>query len=225
MYKQILNSTFAYRRFPVLLNYLWRTCNSPNRYVGDPVYYQSVPIALIIGKPTLITNNSVGLSLSYRCLFVSIKLEVKTMGTEALYSVKSLNSFEIGSRWPSFERFRTNGASGLEPIKNGKIGVLHVKGSEYRILSGADFQYILGLATEVDRLKKGLKVVLCAAKSMERHGDEVSLETLKAAVSMIIEAPELPTRNEFDDVKPENFDLEPDDEIELDNIERPLVGA
>jgi hypothetical protein len=47
---------------------------------------------------------------------------------------------------------------------------------------------------------------------------------LAEAVAMLGDMPELPTRNSFDRLVPENFDLDEDDEVMLDpdEIKRPL---
>jgi hypothetical protein len=139
-------------------------------------------------------------------------------------STKTLSAyFKVGPSWPSFERFRLSGPGALDSINSGTIGVLRIKESQYRLLAESDFQYLLGLAAEVDRLKNGLRVVLCAAKVVEMHNDEPSMETLRAALSMIVNVPELPVRRNFDGIEPEGLLEDADrDEVELDNIARPF---
>lgn len=142
------------------------------------------------------------------------------------------NCLKPGPSWSSFEKFRLSGTEALKSINSGRVGILRVKGSQYRILEESDFQSLLGLATEVERLQKGLKVVLCAARVVEmmHKGEEPSpdIETLKAAVSMIVTVPELPVRRGSDYIEPEGLFQSEDtdeDEVELDNITRPLTNA
>ena len=135
---------------------------------------------------------------------MDLEVSGKMLTTALLNRTQAPVSFEVGTTWSSFERFRQSGPSGLEQIRFGTMGVLQSKGAQYRILADADFQYLLGLATEVDRLKQGLHVVMCAARVVEKHTDKDSIDTLMAAISMI-KIPELPIRNEFSNIKPEGI--------------------
>jgi hypothetical protein len=149
------------------------------------------------------------------------------MSSTTLYQPnKTLGTyFKPGPSWSSFERFRLSGPGALDSVNSGAIGILRVKESQYRILSESDFQYLLGLAAEVDRLKNGLKVVLCAAKVVQMHHDEPSMETLRAALAIIVNIPELPVRRDFDSIEPEGLfenTGQDEDEIEIDNIVRPF---
>jgi hypothetical protein len=153
-----------------------------------------------------------------------------TMNATTLYqSAKAPdNYFKPGPSWPSFENFRVSGVGALGEIHSGRIGLLHVRGAQYRIISESDFQHLLGLATEVDRLREGLKVVICAARVVAMHKDELSIETLTAALSMIVKVPELPVRSDFGYIEPEGLPESvsiDDDEVELDNILRPSTNV
>lgn len=132
-----------------------------------------------------------------------------------------------GRTWSSFEQLRTEGASSLEPIKNGTVATLHTKTGQYRILEEHDFQKLLGLATDVARLRKGLRMVLQAVRVVQKHRDDDSLNLLVEAVTMVGSLPELPTREGFEALLPEKMDIEPDDEVELDpeRIERPFAAS
>ena len=129
-----------------------------------------------------------------------------------------------GPSWPSFEKFRTEGAKALESLKDGKVATLHTKTGQYRILEEGDFQKLLGLARDVERLRGGLRVVAQAVRVVQKHRDEDTLKLLADAVTMMGSLPELPTRDGLDPLFPEGFNLEPDDEVELDpnQIGRPL---
>ncbi len=138
---------------------------------------------------------------------------------------QTTSNLKLGSSWSSFEKFRTEGARGLEHIKNGTVATLQTKTGHYRILSESDFQTMYGLARDVDRLRGGLRVVLSAARAVQKHQDSDTIEVLLESVKLLGSLPELPTRQEFEALIPEGFDLEDlDDEvtIEPNQINRPL---
>ena len=93
-----------------------------------------------------------------------------------------------------------------------------------QLIEERDFQAKYGLASDVDRLRGGLRVVVLAVRAAQKHPDPENLNLLAEAVAMLGDLPELPTRNSFDRLVPENFDLDEDDEVMLDpdEIERPL---
>jgi hypothetical protein len=100
-----------------------------------------------------------------------------------------------GPAWESFEDFRTAGKAGLESIPNGGVATLNCKAGKFRILREEDFQYLVGLAAEVQRLAKGVKVVAQAAKVVIKHPDEEHVKLLLECASLIAESPELPQRD------------------------------
>lgn len=137
--------------------------------------------------------------------------------------------WQQGPSWSSFEKFRNEGAKSLESIKDGTVASLHTKTGQYRILEEHDFQTLLGLARDVERLKGGLRVVGLAVRIVQKHPDDpdsVSLlvEAVTEAFTMLGCSPELPTRSNFDYLSLEDDDIDPDDEVTLDpdQIERPL---
>ena len=103
---------------------------------------------------------------------------------------------------------------------------MHTKTGQYRIVEEHDFQNLLGLATDVARLRKGLRLVLQSVRVVQKHRDEDSLNMLVEAVTMGGSLSGLPARRGFEDLIPENIDIEPEDEVELDpeRIERPFVA-
>ncbi len=132
-----------------------------------------------------------------------------------------------GPHWSSFEKFRSDGAKSksLESVKDGKVGTLHTKTGQYRIVEEHDFQKLLGLARDVERLRGGLKLVMQAVRVVRKHPDDnESLELLATSVTLLGDLPELPTRSSFDPLLPEGFDIDPDDEddLDFDQIKRPF---
>jgi hypothetical protein len=97
-----------------------------------------------------------------------------------------------GPHWNAFEEFRKAGSSGLEKIAPHSVGALNCKAGSFKILHDADFQWLLGLSSEVGRLQKGLKVVVQAAKIALDHPDADHIGLFISAASMLAELPELP---------------------------------
>lgn len=133
-------------------------------------------------------------------------------------------SLRPGDSWPSFEKFRSEGAKALKSVGNGIVAVLHTKTGQYRIVEEQDFQQMYGLACDIDRLRGGLRMVKLAVLAVQKHPDKESLNVLAEAVAMLGTLPELPTRDGFDSLLPEGFELDLDDEVILDpdQIERPF---
>ena len=124
----------------------------------------------------------------------------------------------------SFEQFRTEGAKALKSVKNGVIASLHTRTGQYRIIEEHDFQELYGLARDVDRLRGGLRVVALAVRAAQKHPDRESLEVLAEAVAMMGNLPELPVRDKFESLIPEELDWDEEDEVILDPnlVNRPL---
>jgi hypothetical protein len=103
-----------------------------------------------------------------------------------------------GPYWGSFEKLRTMGSTALDGIKAGSVGTLRGKSAIYRILVDNDFQKLVGLASEVHRLKQGITCVLHAARVVAKHQDQESLELLIHSASMLTESRVLPERDGHD---------------------------
>lgn len=122
-----------------------------------------------------------------------------------------------GPYWNSFEELRQTRSSGLEQMAIHSVGTLNCKAGSFRILRDADFQWLLGLAGDVWRLQKGLKVVIQAARVAVKHPDQEHLNLLLTSASLIAECPELPqteghesfalTNEERTDAEADDFDL------------------
>ncbi len=136
---------------------------------------------------------------------------------------KRLN-LQLAQTWKSFEKFSSEGAKALSAIKNGAIVTLTTKTGQYRIIEERDFQQLYGLARDVDRLRGGLRMVTLAVRAAQKHPDPENLEVLAEAVAMLGELPELPIRDSFEPLMPENIDFDEHDDVMLDpdEIERPF---
>jgi len=127
-------------------------------------------------------------------------------------------NLQLGPRWSSFEKFRAEGSRALEQIEAGSVGNLVTKKGQYRILREEDFQALLGLARDVERLQNGLNLVITAAKAMGKHpNDPDVIQVLLETVSFI--TPALPIREGFSELAPEGLNIDPDDEVTMDMTE------
>jgi hypothetical protein len=135
-------------------------------------------------------------------------------------------SLTPSTSWNSFEQFRTSGANTLATITPGTVGTLQTKTGQYRILNEADFQQLVGLATDVERLQQGLSVVMRAVRVVENHPEDAdTLALLVETVSMLGSiSTVLPTRASFPPLEPEDIPAESDDEVILapELLDRPL---
>jgi len=128
-------------------------------------------------------------------------------------------TFVPGPEWPSFEKFRLSGGTALEAIATGSVATLQVKSSRFRILRDDDFQRLLGLASEVHRLKRGITIVVQAAKVVAKHPeDQDGIQLLFQSASLLSESNILPERDGH-----ESFQITPEEAAEygegdLDNI-------
>jgi hypothetical protein len=104
-----------------------------------------------------------------------------------------------GPEWRSFEQFRIAGSSALEGVTVGSVATLHVKSKVFRILGDSDFQRVVGLASEVHRLKQGITFVVKAARVVAKYpNDRDSMELLYRSASLLSESSILPEREGHD---------------------------
>jgi hypothetical protein len=104
-----------------------------------------------------------------------------------------------GPEWRSFEQFRVAGSTALEEVAAGSVATLQVKSKTFRILRDDDFQRVLGLASEVHRLRQGITFVVKAAKVVAKHpNDRDSMELLFHSASLLSESSILPEREGHD---------------------------
>jgi len=123
--------------------------------------------------------------------------------TPILSSTTSLSNWSPslvpGPEWRSFEQFRVAGSAGLEGITVGSVATLQVKSRTFRILRDDDFQRVMGLASEVNRLKQGITFVVTAAKVVAKYpNDRDSIELLYRSASLLSESSILPSREGHD---------------------------
>jgi len=128
-----------------------------------------------------------------------------------------------GPFWQSFEQYRVSGSTALESIVPGTVATLHSKSSLFRILREEDFQRLIGLASEVHRLKTGVTFVVKAAKVLVKHKDRESMELLLHSALMLNESRVLPEReghDQFEITAEDAAESTASDEIDLNAIPR-----
>ncbi len=134
-----------------------------------------------------------------------------------------------GPTWNSFEQFRVKGGGALEEIPRRGVATLRSKAGAFRILHDEDFQAILGLASEVHRLKGGVKLIISAAQIYSRFRDDAHRELLLEAVSLLAGSPVLPERvghAEFAITPEEEAEAAADDfDLNTTQIPRPVLGT
>jgi hypothetical protein len=86
----------------------------------------------------------------------------------------------------------------LEGIGLGSVGTIQIKSNKFRVLRDADFQKLVGLASEVHRLKMGVTIVIQAARVVAKHRDNDAIELLCRSASMLSESSLLPEREGHD---------------------------
>jgi hypothetical protein len=132
-----------------------------------------------------------------------------------------------GPSWPSFDKFRLAGPAGLEQITPGTVGTLQIKSNSYVILRSADYQRLVGLAADVERVANGFTLVRQAALAFASHPDDPDVKgTLLQAVTYSGQSPALPTRDQHPPLEPEGFETDGDDGYELDplRLRSPMEG-
>ena len=104
-------------------------------------------------------------------------------------------ALQPGPEWASFEQFRVAGSPGLDTIRPGQVARLLTKSGIFRVLHEDDFQSLVGLASEVERLKGGLTTLVHAVKVLREHPTSPSaVELLLHVVTQHASAPVLPAR-------------------------------
>jgi hypothetical protein len=115
--------------------------------------------------------------------------------------------------WSSFDKFKLEGATALERVANGSVGLLTTKSGQYRILTDSDFQSLLGLASEVRRIKEGLNAIIATATVARRHRDSESLEALMQVVIAVGDLPRLPSNAQVTALNLEELETDSGDAI------------
>ena len=130
-----------------------------------------------------------------------------------------------GPSWSSFERFRKGNNAALEAIPKHGVATLHSKIGTFRVLREEDFQRLFGLASEVHRLKGGLKLIISAARVYSKFRDDEHEALLMEAVSAFAGNLVLPERGghaEFEITAEEKAAQANDDfDLQAANIPRP----
>jgi hypothetical protein len=129
----------------------------------------------------------------------------------------------LGPRFASFDKLKSAGSNALDAVKQGAIAKLETKTGGYVILEESDFQRLLGLARDVQRLRDGLELVIAAVEAVELHQDQVTIETLVRATKVVGRVPALPTHDGQRAAAPEGFEIDDVDvELNSENLTTPV---
>jgi len=79
-----------------------------------------------------------------------------------------------GPEWGSFEQFRVAGSGGVETVTVGQVGTLRTKTGVFRVIRDEDFQTLVGLASDVMRMKSGLTTLIRAIEVVREHPTSAS---------------------------------------------------
>ena len=120
-----------------------------------------------------------------------------------------------GPTWNTFEDFRKLGNSALETIQPRGVATLNGKAGCFRVLRESDFQYLLGLASDVGRLQNGMSFIFKAANVARMHPDKESIDLLIHSFSLVTQSPEPPQREGH-----QSFRLTPEEVLEESSGER-----
>ena len=136
-------------------------------------------------------------------------------------------TFVPGTTWSSFEKFRKSGNTALCAMQPASVGFLEIKSNKFCILRNDDFQRLLGLASEVHRLKQGITFVVKAAKVAAKHPhDRDSIELLFQSAVMLSESSLLPERDGHGSLQISAHDLagfHEDEQFRAVDIPRPKL--
>lgn len=103
-----------------------------------------------------------------------------------------------GPVWITWEQFRTGGPTGLDTIPKHGVATLRTKKGTFRVMRDDDFQHLLGIASSIHRLQKGVRVIVQTAKLAFKHPDREHMRLLLESASMLAESPILPEREGHD---------------------------
>jgi hypothetical protein len=119
-----------------------------------------------------------------------------TMTTPMMTPIWEASTLSLvpGASWNSFEKFRTSGSAGLTSLPRHSVSKLSAGNRRFCVIDEDDFQVLLGLASEVDRSRKGLNVVVEAIQIAVKHPDKEHMQHVLSSLSMVAQTPLLPVR-------------------------------
>jgi hypothetical protein len=122
--------------------------------------------------------------------------------------------------WASFDKFKLEGASALERVQEGSVGALMTKTGQYRIMTESDYQTLIGLASEVQRMKAGVNAIVATATVVRHHPtDPHALEALMEVVVAFGDLPRLPSDTRATKVNFPINEMDTDEDAILDSSE------
>jgi len=121
------------------------------------------------------------------------------------------SDLRLGPTWASFEKLRAEGSRALECIKPGSVGRLTTKQGSFAILRDEDFQTLLGLARDVERLQGGLNLIVSAARAMQKYPTDPDLTEVLIQAVVMMNIPAFSFRDHYAEIQPEGLEVEEED--------------
>lgn len=133
-----------------------------------------------------------------------------------------------GPVWRSFEQMRVGGARELdEGLPIGAVGRLQTKEHEYAVLRAETFARLYGLAQEIDRIRRGARLIQQAAQvgahAVREDADQLAFHHVSDLIAELLALPaEAPAASRPAEAEPTD-DAGDASEFELDptRIKRP----
>jgi hypothetical protein len=148
-------------------------------------------------------------------VFVSAQSPVIFSTSQTAGTAWTTRTLVPGPVWSNFEDFRRNGTASLETMPINSVGTLRTRSGNFRVVHDGDFQWLVGLASEICRLERGMKLVLQAARVALNHPDREHVKLVVESVSMLAGSPELPVRNGHGPLHPIDEQGDPDDNFDI----------
>lgn len=105
-----------------------------------------------------------------------------------------------GPHWSSLEALQGSDEAMLESVKGGVVASLTTESGAYRLLADDDFQALLGLAQDVNRLATTLNDLVAAAPSGNGLPNQDALQEL---IALVEDVPELAAQRMHEAFAPE----------------------
>lgn len=105
-----------------------------------------------------------------------------------------------GPQWSSLEALQGSGEATLASVKGGVVARLTTESGAYRLLADDDFQALLGLAQDVNRLSTAVSYLVAAAQAGNGLPNQEALQELLALVK---DVPELAAQQAHETIAPE----------------------
>ena len=129
-----------------------------------------------------------------------------------------------GPVWKSFEQFCRGDEAALNNIPDHGVGVIVHEITHFRIMREDDFQRLIGLAAEVQRILQAFNIALQNAKAAAQHPDNDHMERFIKSATSLGDNLVFPTCDGLGQYQltQDEIDTQDVEEFDLSEIPRPL---